>query len=302
MQIRLDWLETFVLVARFKSMKAAAETLSLSAGAISQRIRGLEEHAGHRLFQRQGGGIALTREAEALLAELGPAFEAINRAWARIDGAEALARQRLTVSTMPSFANFVLVPRLGAFSRHFPQVEINVETDLRVVDLHAEPVDIAIRHGLGDYPGLLATPLISPALIVVASPTLITKHGTLKRAADCLKLPLLHDHTRQDWRLWFEAHGVPTPDRLKGPAFSDGTLIVRAAVAGQGIGLVREFYAAEELAAGRLVRALDLSWPSRFGYYLVATAEALQRPAVRAFRNWLVEEMAALEREAEKAA
>ncbi|MBI2254950.1 MAG: LysR family transcriptional regulator [Proteobacteria bacterium] len=302
MQIRLDWLETFVLVARLKSMKAAAEVLSLSAGAISQRIRALEERAGYRLFQRQGGGIALTHEAELLLSDLAPAFETINRAWARIDGAEALARQRLTVSTMPSFANFVLVPRLGSFSQHFPQVEVNVETDLRVVDLHTEPVDIAIRHGLGDYPGLVATPLISPSLIVVGSLDLIAKHGPLKRAADCLALPLLHDHTRQDWRLWFEAHGVATPDRLKGPAFSDGTLIVRAAVAGQGLGLVREFYAAEELESGRLIRALDVSWPSRFGYYLVATAEALQRPVVRAFRNWLVEEMATLEREAEKAA
>jgi LysR family glycine cleavage system transcriptional activator len=203
---------------------------------------------------------------------------------------------------MPSFANFVLVPRLGHFGRLFPQAEVNVETDLRVVDLHTEPVDIAIRHGLGDYPGLVATPLISPALIVVGSPALIEKHGPLKRAGDCLKLPLLHDHTRQDWRLWFEAHGVATPERLKGPAFSDGTLIVRAAVAGQGLGLVREFYAAEELAAGRLVRALDVTWPSRFGYYLVATAEALQRPAVRAFRNWLVEEMATLERDAVRAA
>lgn len=302
MRIRLDWLETFVLVARLKSMKGAAEALSLSAGAISQRMRGLEERAGYRLFQRQAGGITLTIEAEALLAEIGPAFDTVNRAWARIDGAEAIARQRITVSTMPSFANFVLVPRLGHFARLFPQSEVNVETDLRVVDLHTEPVDIAIRHGLGDYPGLVATPLISPALIVVGSPDLVAKHGPLKRAADCLKVPLLHDHTRQDWRLWFEAHGVATPERLKGPAFSDGTLIVRAAVAGQGLGLVREFYAAEELAAGRLVRALDVTWPSRFGYYLVATAEALQRPAVRAFRNWLVEEMAMLEREAEKAA
>jgi LysR family glycine cleavage system transcriptional activator len=302
MQIRLDWLETFVLVARLKSMKAAAETLGLSAGAISQRIRGLEERAGFRLFQRQGGGIALTHEAEMLLAELAPAFDTINRAWARIDGTEAASRQRLTVSTMPSFANFVLVPRLGNFSRLYPQAEVNVETDLRIVDLTTEPVDIAIRHGLGDYPGLVATRLISPSLIVVASPAFIAQHGALKRAADCLPLPLLHDHTRQDWRLWFEAHGVAAPDRLAGPAFSDGTLIVRAAVAGQGLGLVREFYAAEELAAGRLIRALDVTWPSRFGYYLVATAEALQRPVVRAFRNWLVEEMATLEREAAQAA
>lgn len=302
MQVRLDWLETFVLVARLKSMKAAAETLGLSAGAISQRIRGLEERAGYRLFRRQAGGIVPTLEAEALFADLAPAFDAIGRAWSRIDGVEAGGRQHLTISTMPSFANFVLVPRLGSFTQRFPQVEVNVETDLRVVDLLNEPVDLAIRHGLGDYPGLVATRLISPSLIVVASPDFVAAHGPLHRPADCLKLSLLHDHTRQDWRLWFEAHGVLAPERLKGPAFSDGTLIVRAAVAGQGLGLVREFYAAEELAAGRLVRALDISWPSRFGYYLVATPAALDRPLVRAFRNWLVEEMAALERAAAKAA
>ncbi len=298
MRTRLDWLETFVLVARFRSMKAAAGTLGLTAGAVSQRMRALEERFGHRLFQRQIGGTGLTARGEALFAELAPAFAIVDRAWQRIDEAAAAAggRQRLTVSTMPSFANFILVPRLGTFSARYPQIEVTVETDLRLVDLATEPVDIAIRHGLGDYPGLRATRLISPSLIVVASPDLLRRHPPLERAADCLALPLLHDHSRQDWRLWFEAHGVPIPPNLKGPAFSDGTLIVRAAVAGQGLGLVREFYAADELKAGRLVAALDLKWPSRFGYYAVATPAALQRPAVRRFHDWLVEEMVAEER------
>lgn len=293
MRARLDWLETFVLVARLKSMKAAAETLGLTAGAVSQRMRGLEERMGARLFQRQAGGTSLTQQGEALFADLAAPFAAIDGVWQRIDAAAAPvgSPQRIVVSTMPSFANYVLVPRLGDFNARYPQIEVSVETDLRVVDLQTEPVDIAIRHGLGDYPGLVATPLISPALIVVGSPDLLRKHPPLREAKDCLGLPLLHDRTRQDWRLWFEAHGVIAPAHLGGPAFSDGTLIVRAAVAGQGLGLVREFYAAEELAAGRLVRALDLRWPSRFGYYIVATAQSLERPAVRRFRDWLAAEM-----------
>lgn len=301
MRTRLDWLETFVLVARLQSMKAAADMLGVTAGAVSQRMRALEERFGHRLLQRRAGGTALTPQGDALFTELAPAFAIIDRAWTRIDTAAlgAGGRQRLVVNTMPSFANFVLVPRLGAFNALYPQIEVTVETDLRVVDLQTEPVDIAIRHGLGDYPGLVATRLLSPALIVVASPDLLRKYPRLEKAADCLALPLLHDHTRQDWRLWFEAHGVAAQARLAGPAFSDGTLIVRAAVAGQGLGLVREFYADEELAAGRLVRALDLRWPSRFGYYAVATPAALERPAVRRFRDWLVAEMAAEERAAE---
>ena len=127
--------------------------------AISQRIRGLEERAGYRLFRRQAGGIVPTLEAEALFADLAPAFDAIGRAWSRIDGVEAGGRQHLTISTMPSFANFVLVPRLGSFTQRFPQVEVNVETDLRVVDL------------LGDGHAVLGHVRASPALVDHRIPT-----------------------------------------------------------------------------------------------------------------------------------
>jgi LysR family glycine cleavage system transcriptional activator len=286
-------LETFVLIARLGSMKAAAARLSLTASAISQRIQALETMSGARLFIRTRSGITLTPEGDALFRSLDAPFQAIDVAWREI---EERARQRgrrrqLVISAMPSFASHVLVPRLGRFSARHPEIEVTIETDLRLVDLVTEPVDLAIRHGLGDYPGLKSTWLMSPELIVVASPDLLRRYPPPKTPADCLGLPLLHDHARRDWRLWLAAHGVTPPAHLKGPAFSDDTLLSRAAAAGQGLALVRDFYAREELGAGNLIQALDLSWPTRFAYYAVATPDALRRPAVRQFRDWLVAEL-----------
>ena len=93
-----------------------------------------------------------------------------------------------------------------------------------------------------------------------------------------------------DWPLWFEAHGVTAPNANKGPAFSDNYLIVRAAVAGQGLALVQDIYVNDDLRSQRLVKALMVNWPPQFAYYVVATAEAMQKPAVRRFHDWLVEE------------
>ena len=149
---------------------------------------------------------------------------------------------------------------------------------------------MAIRHGLGKYPGLESTWLVAPELIVVASPDLLKNRAPLTRPADCLAFPLLHDFNRQDWPLWFEAHGVTAPHTNKGPAFSESHLIARAAVAGQGLALVRDIYVDDDLRSQRLVKALTVKWPAQFAYYAVATSAALQKPAVRRFQDWLVEE------------
>src|SRR5262249_52269674 len=150
--------------------------------------------------------------------------------------------------------------------------------------------DLAVRQGLGKYPGLNAIRLVAPEFIVVASPDLLKNRAPLREPAECLAFPLLHDLNRQDWPLWFEAHGVAAPDCKKGPAFSENHLILRAAVAGQGLALVRDIYAEDDVRSKKLVRALTVNWPLPFAYYAVATSEALQKPAVRRFRDWLVEE------------
>jgi LysR family glycine cleavage system transcriptional activator len=284
---RFALLQAFVAVARAGKMKQAAHELALTPGAVSQRIRQLEEAAGHRLFLRTRAGVELTSEGETMFAALAEPFRAIEA----VDG--ELGRppsRRVTVSTTPSFAATWLVPRLAKFAGRYPDIEIAVETGVRPVDLTREPVDLAIRHGLGKYPGLEATWFVAPELIVVASPEFLKGCAPLKRPADCLAFPLLHDFNRQDWPFWFEAHGVAAPNCKKGPAFSENHLIVRAAVAGQGLALIPDIYADDDLRSKKLVKALTVNWPVQFAYYAVATSEALQKPAVRRFRDWLVEE------------
>jgi LysR family transcriptional regulator, glycine cleavage system transcriptional activator len=159
-----------------------------------------------------------------------------------------------------------------------------------LIDLKREPVDLAVRHGLGNYPGLESTWLMAPEFIVVASPALLKPDAPIRTPADCLRYPLLHGPRRKDWPIWLEAHGVNDPSSTKGHAFSDAQLIVAAAVAGQGLALVHDVDAKEALRAGKLVPALTISWPAQIAYYAVATAEALRKPSVRRFRDWLVDE------------
>ncbi len=284
---RFALLQAFVAVARAGKMKQAADELALTPGAVSQRIRQLEETAGRRLFTRTRGGVELTAAGEAMFAALAEPFRAIEAVDRELGAAPS---RQVTVTTTPSFAATWLVPRLATFARLRPDIEIAVETGVRLIDLKREPVDVAIRHGLGRYPGLETTWLAAPELIVVASPGLLGTRAPLKTPADCLAYPLLHDLNRQDWPLWFEAHGVVAPHCKKGPAFSENHLIVRAAVAGQGLALVRDIYAEDDLRSKKLIKALTVNWPVQFAYYAVATAEALQKPAVRRFRDWLVEE------------
>src|SRR6201984_1765626 len=285
---RFALLQTFVAVARAGKMKQAAHELALTPGAVSQRIRQLEEAAGRRLFTRTSTGVELSAAGEAMFVALAEPFQAIEAVDMELGSPSS---RRVTVSTVPSFAATWLVPRLAMFGRLCPDIEVAVEVGNPPVDLKREPIDLAIRHGLGKYPGLESTWLVAPELIVVASPGLLKDRAPLKEPADCLAFPLLHDFNRQDWPLWFEALGVAAPNCKKGPAFSESHLVVRAAIAGQGLALVRDLYAEDDLRSKKLVKPLTVNWPVQFAYYVVATSETLQKPAVRRFRDWLIEEV-----------
>ncbi|WP_250647482.1 LysR substrate-binding domain-containing protein [Brucella pseudogrignonensis] len=108
---------------------------------------------------------------------------------------------------------------------------------------------------------------------------------------DCLGWPLLQDSDRADWRLWFKAVGVADDPRAeRGPSFEDAYMLVRAAIAGQGLALVRDVHAAEEIASGLFALALDGPWPAEFAYYAVTLPDAASRQSVRDFIGWLKEE------------
>lgn len=286
MKLRVQDLYTFHVVARSGAMHEAARELGVTPGAISQRIRAVEERHGRRLFARSRNGIALTAAGEALFQDIGAAFRQIEAAHSKHFAKRAPTNIR--ISAAPGFAHSTLVTSLGAFSERHPSIRISLETEERLADLRSEPLDLAIRHGLGNYQGLESVWLCSPELVVVASPDLLARYGPIQSPADCLKFPLLPDSTENDWALWFQAQGIDAARARYGTAFKDDFLTVKATLEGQGLALLKDVYLRDDLSAGRLVRALAGSWPTAFAYYAVALPETFQRPAVRRLVDWLV--------------
>lgn len=288
----LQALRTFVEVAKQGSIKGAAEALHVTPGAVSQQMRLLEERLNTELLQRERLGMRLTYMGEKLYPMLNDAFAQVDRA---MDMVAAHASTRtLTISTVAAFAASWLVPRLGRFTQQYPHIEVRVETGSDLVDMRKDRVDIALRHGLGDYPELDVLPLMAPVLVPVAATSLL-QGQVVREPADCLNYPLLHDVDRADWSLWLRAHGVQVDERARsGGVFEDDYLLIRAAEAGQGIALIPEAYAREEIKAGRLVQVLDKPWPARFAYYIVTRPGAAKRTEVQAFIEWISAEAAAM--------
>ncbi|PCE33161.1 LysR substrate-binding domain-containing protein [Burkholderia ubonensis] len=285
-------LHTFVEVARCGSMKQAADLLCISPGAVSQHVRNLEDRLTVRLFERSVRAIELTSTGRALFDQLVGGFKEIEAAWSNIHVAN---RQivRLAVTTTASFANTWLVPRLGAFAAEYPEIETTIETRAQLVDLRRDYVDVAVRHGLGNYPGHASFRIWTPELWPVCSPHLLDPAKRIEQPADCLSYPLLQDADRSDWTLWLRAHGVDDARAQRGASFSEDTLLIKAAVSAQGIALVRDIYAKDEIAAGRLVRVLERSWPTEFAYYIVCSEARQGEWKIAAFRDWLTGEIRA---------
>lgn len=282
-------LRAFVEVGQQGSIKAAAQSLNVTSGAVSQQIRLLEDRIGMALFTRERSGLRLTEAGAGVHPALLQAFEQIETALQSLQ--QISSRQTLTVSTVATFAASWLVPRLGRFNERYPHIEVRVEATSALVDMRRDHVDVALRHGLGVYPGLQVSRLMAPVLVPVASPALLTANSNLSEPQDCLDFPLLHDSDRADWPLWLNAHGVGKDPRAeRGTAFEDDFLLIRAAAAGQGLALVPQEYATEEIAAGRLLQVMDKPWPARFAYYVVTRPDAMQRDEVRAFVEWVMEE------------
>lgn len=163
-----------------------------------------------------------------------------------------------------------------------------MQTSAALADIRGGEADLAIRHGTGLYPGLAGERLFTPRLVVVASPLLLGEGEPIRMPVDCLDFPLLQDRERRDWSLWFAAAGLrPDMRASAGSSFGDDALLIRAAIAGQGLAVVRDVYAADDLAAGRLVQPLPISAETPMSYFVIASPDRLALPRVAAFHGWI---------------
>jgi len=287
--VSLGALRTFVEVGRQGGIKRAAQELNVTPGAVSQQVKALEARFGVELLERGNREVKLSAHGLRLFGKLAPGFEQIDAAVQLFEDRRPGPRS-LVVSTTPSFAACWLTPRLGRFATLHPEIEIRIETSVQLADMTSGMVDVAIRHGSGDYPGLDATLLFMPRLVAVASPSLLID-GPLRGPADCLRYPLLQDRDRADWPAWFEAHGVkPARNAAKGPSYADDALLIQAVIAGQGLAIVRDVYAASALDSGSIMLAIDAPVPTQTGYFVVVQPGRMTVPKIAAFRHWITSE------------
>jgi LysR family glycine cleavage system transcriptional activator len=284
----LNALRAFEAAARHLSFTRAAEELHVTQAAVSHQVKALEQRLGVMLFRRLNRALMLTDPGQAYLPAIRDAFDAIAQATRRLKAQEAAGS--LTVSTMDSFAAKWLVPRLGRFRAKQPDIDVRISTSDRLVDFAHEDVDLAIRCGRGDYPGLQVARLLTEDIFPVCSPALVDGDPPLRAPEDLRHHTLLHDNMRQDWRMWLMAAGLDDVDPTRGPAFSLSSLVVQAAVDGQGVALGRGALVGDDLAAGRLVRPFTGSLPADFAYYIVYPEVAARQPKIVAFRDWLFDE------------
>ena len=290
-------LRAFVEVGRAGSMKTAACRLGVTSGAVSQQVKLLERRLGRTLFERHNRAVRLTEDGKRLLDDVADAFVRIEEAVEAIRQDQVHDRSTLTVSTTASFAATWLVPRLGRFTARHRRIEVRVLTTPELVPFGGGPgyADLAIRHGLGRWPGVEAVHLLQPRLVPVGNTRLLADGPPIRCPEDCLNYPLLQDPMAVDWRLWLQALGANhrDPRSIRGTRFSDATLLARAAIAGQGLALLRDTYVADDIASGRLEIAIVAPWPAEFAYYIATRPGSERRnPQIARFKEWLLQEAA----------
>ncbi|PKP88205.1 MAG: LysR family transcriptional regulator [Alphaproteobacteria bacterium HGW-Alphaproteobacteria-17] len=287
-QLPLNALRAFEAAARHLNFTRAAIELCVSQGAVSHQVALLERRLGTRLFHRLPRGLALTDEGQALVPVVADAFD---RVAATLDQyADGRFRETLKVGVVGTFATGWLLPRLDAFARAYPAIDLRISTNNNRVDLAGEALDYAIRFGDGAWHGTHAEPLLAAPMTPLCAPAIAAR---LKAPADLIPERLLRSYRADEWTLWFAAAGVPPPV-LRGPVFDSAALMAAAAAAGQGIALAPPAMFTRELAAETLVQPFATTIDAG-RYWLTRLLSRPETDAMARFRQWLSDEISAEE-------
>lgn len=290
----LHALSTFDAVARHSSMTRAAAELGVTQTAVSHQIKRLEDELGYALFRRVGNRSQVTTEGAAWAEQLGPLFARLRSVNQQLRTARPMSRETLCVSVIPSFGTRFLLPRLSGFAERHPDVNLRIAATERMVDLELEKVDVAIRYGRGKYPGFHVAPLAPDAFVPLCTPRYLdlkrlTKWQALKH------VDLLHDDYPDAWARWFDHAGAPAPAPRRTLEYTESSMLVEAALLGQGVALCRQSLVTNELRTRRLTRLFESipPMPCELGYYTLVSDQSLERPLVGVFTTWLKKQVVA---------
>lgn len=288
----LNALRTFEAAARNGSFKAAAAELCVSQSAVSHQVKLLEAELGVALFVRKPQGIELSRQGRAYFPILRDAFERIAAGTDLLRG--SAARPRLTLQVYSTFAIRWLIPRLPAFQRSHPEVNVRLHTSQSDVNFEYEDVDACVMIGNRTGAGLRYDYLFSSRVFPVCSPATLAEYRLRDDPASLREAPVLQVYpSRMDWWSWLNAHGVEGVNPDAGQQFDSYELAMNAAMQGIGVALGMEPFVVRDLQSEVLVEP----FPGRRTYtagdwYLVCREDKATRPDIEAFRRWLLEQSA----------
>lgn len=289
----LNALRAFEAAARHLSFTNAADELHVTQGAISHQVKQLEEWLGLKLFERRGHSLTATVVGKAYAADLSRLLDALASSTERLAGDNTLAGP-LRITALPSFVARWLVPRLGRFRALHPGIHLQVTSEVASHDFSRGGFELAIRLGLGRWPGLEADLISREHLSPLCSPAVLQQRP-LRTVVDLQAHTLLHDQPGDLWPRWLSLAGANRSQTAsaamrEGPEFNDSALVLQAAAEGHGVALGRVFLASADIAAGRLVKPFALDLPNDFSYWLVYPKAAASQPRLTAFRDWLLAE------------
>lgn len=279
-------LRAFHAAARHARFRDAAEELGVTESAVSHQIRKLEDFLRVPLFERSRSGVRLTETGSRYFEEIEPAFERIEAASRRLVG--PIGRPRVVLTLPPSMAILWLVPALAAFERACPDIDLQLMTTVRVCNLRREQIDLAIRHGRGDWDDVEASFMFAETAVPVCAPGYLGDVDPADPSAALAGARLIVNKLHPpEWEEWAAAHGLPAPDAGNALLLEGLEQGLQAAEAGLGIAMGRRPLVDERLEQGRIVAPFGLRGPSDAAYYLCHPAGATPSRPARDVTRWL---------------
>lgn len=292
---RLKALQALEAAARHGSFVGASAELGVTAAAVGQLVRSLEDWVGHPLLERTRSGnerLTPTSDARSALVDIAEGLDHLEKGLLKLRGRKGRAVVVVTASQV--FVANWLVARLEDFSHHHPRIDVRLDVGDRVMDLAHSEADLGVRCGLGQWPGVKVTHMMDEEVIAVCSSSLLPR-GRAVTPTWMAGQTLIHDSTPHPggefptWDDWLRSAGVNGEREDRGLHINSTSAVIQAALAARGLALARKALVKQHLESGSLCHLLpERRWPIRWAYYAVATDRALRRPAVRAFHDWLL--------------
>ncbi|SDR60117.1 LysR family transcriptional regulator, glycine cleavage system transcriptional activator [Rhizobiales bacterium GAS191] len=283
----LNALRAFEASARHLNFRLAAGELGVTQGAVAQHVRGLEADLGIRLFNRLPRSLALTDQGRGYASHLRRAFELMREATAALRP-ETL---HVTISATPSFASKWLISHLPKFTEAHPDIELHVLATENLSNFQSDGVDIAVRQARPPFgPGLVANLLFEQEVVAVCNPSLLGRPPHKLAPEDLDRFTLLND-AHDLWPEFIErALKRPVPAILKRVRFSQTSLAIDAAIAGQGLAVASRFLVEQDLQAGRLLQAFDAVMRGALDFFVVTPRKPRHPTPTAMVREWLLSE------------